>query len=178
MVTGTVTSSTRENVLISKGALPGDTKFDVDLGEGSGCSGLTVNPTVSRAVGVGTTCEGPEGAKSWTDWPGVTKDGSTRNLELVETGEAVITSNLSKEASGQMHLQSHSFKVGTEGRRSVLRGPVERPSFLASVEFEYAIMSITASFTGTVLLGVDAVLGAFATEVVVGPGVEDCSRLR
>ncbi len=60
----------------------------------------------------------------------------------------------------------------------MLRGPVERPSFLASVEFECAVMSKTASFTGTVLLGVDAVLEAFATEVVDGPGVEDCSRLR
>ena len=67
MLMGTMTSSSRENVLISKGMFPEDTELGVDVDDVGGFSELSVELTVSKAVGFGANGKGSNGASRGTD---------------------------------------------------------------------------------------------------------------
>lgn len=67
MLIGTMTSSSRENVLISNGKFPEDTELGVDLNDSGGFSELSVELIASRAVGFGANRNGSDGASRGTD---------------------------------------------------------------------------------------------------------------
>lgn len=67
MLTVTVTSSSSENVLISKGIFPDVTNSGVDVGSGAIFPKLGVEPIASAAVAVGTAGAGCGGPSSETD---------------------------------------------------------------------------------------------------------------
>lgn len=62
-----MTSSSRENVLISNGMLPEDIRSGVDVDDGGGNPELDVNVIEFRTVCAGATGEGSDGATSMID---------------------------------------------------------------------------------------------------------------
>lgn len=67
MLIGTMTSSSKENVLISKGKFPEDTELGVDVDNVGGFSDLSVELTALKAVGFGANGKGSNGASRGTD---------------------------------------------------------------------------------------------------------------
>lgn len=64
---GTVTSSSRENVLISKGTLPGEVKSEFDANDGSGNYKSSGRRVHLLAVSTGSTDGGCDAADSGID---------------------------------------------------------------------------------------------------------------